>query len=63
MNNEKWLTHHEVINMTGRSCDYIAQKEKQGTFPKRFKIDKTHVRWNRDEIEEWVNRNLHHAFY
>ena len=48
--------HHEVIKMTGRSCDYIAQKEKIGTFPKRFKIDKTHIRWSRDEIEQWISR-------
>ncbi len=62
MNNEKWLRYNEVIAMTGRSHGYIDKKEKQGDFPKRFKIDPTHVRWNRNEVEEWINRNLQSDF-
>lgn len=54
MENDKLLRHHEVISMVNRSNDYILRKEKTGEFPKRFKIDKYHVRWNRHEIEEWL---------
>lgn len=47
----------EVIKMTRLSNDAIYRKGKDGTFPKRFKIDKTHVRWHLHEIQEWIKQN------
>lgn len=44
----------EVIRMIGYSQDWIYRHEKRGDFPKRIRIDKTHVRWNLDDIEKWA---------
>lgn len=57
MNDNKWLTCYDVVRMTGKSADTITYKEKQGLFPKRFKIDKTHNRWHLDEVKEWLKTN------
>lgn len=51
------LRLNEVIKMTGLSNDTINKKEKKDEFPKRFKIDKWHVRWHERQVKEWVKEN------
>lgn len=50
------LRLNEVMYIVGKSCDYIWRKEKTGEFPKRFKIDKTHARWSKEEVEKWMEQ-------
>jgi predicted DNA-binding transcriptional regulator AlpA len=47
----------EVLKMTGMSVDYIYRKEKNGDFPKRFKIDRWHVRWHERAVKEWIKKH------
>jgi predicted DNA-binding transcriptional regulator AlpA len=51
------LTMNEVMRITGYSADFINKKEKIGCFPKKFRIDKFHTRWNKEEVEEWAKNN------
>lgn len=48
----------EVFKITSLSQQAIYNKGKNGTFPKRFYIDKRHVRWDSDEIEEWMKNPI-----
>lgn len=47
----------EVMKMTGLSWSCIERKEKNGEFPKRFKIDRWHVRWHERQIRQWMKEN------
>ncbi len=47
----------EVLKMTGLSIDTVYRKEKNDMFPKRFKIDRWHVRWHERAIKEWMRQN------
>lgn len=51
------LTQFEVMKITGISYATIDRKEKIGEFPKRFKIDRFHVRWHERQIREWMKQN------
>lgn len=63
MVNNKLLTQYDIFRITGNSPDTIKKRESLGLFPKRFKIDKTHIRWNSDEVNEWLKENpqSHHV--
>jgi len=47
----------EVFKMTGLSQGTIYRKGRNGSFPKRFYIDKTHVRWHLNEVLQWMKDN------
>jgi len=49
----KILRKNELIKKVGLSGSTIWRYERDGTFPRRFKLGKRTVGWDADEVEAW----------
>ena len=55
--NDRFMTEREVMAVLGiRSRSTLWRWEKDGEFPRRYRLGKSCVRYRESEIEEWVLR-------
>ncbi len=54
INSDRYLRLPEVLALVGVSWRTVLRWERQGCFPKRYKIGPRIVAWKESEIRQWI---------